>query len=132
MKIVDVKLTQVCCPAPTTLRWGRRATDTMGGIIVQVLTDEGITGLGEFEAPYPEARTILESTVLPRIRGENPLHIERLWRILHGTRYAAGHARCLGVSTLRSGTSWARSQASQSTVFWAVAKSLFWFTSRPR
>jgi len=54
----------------------------MGGIIVQVLTDEGITGLGEFEASYSEARTVLESQVLSRIRGENPLNIERLWEIL--------------------------------------------------
>ena len=83
MKIVAVKLTQVCCPAPTTLRWGWRATDTMGGIIVRVLTDEGITGLGEFEAIYPETRAVLESAVLPHIRGENPPHIERLWGILH-------------------------------------------------
>jgi D-galactarolactone cycloisomerase len=82
MRIVDIRLTPVSCPAPTTLRWGRRATDTVGGIIVQVFTDQGITGLGEFEAPYPEAQARLKRQVLPRILGENPLHIERLWEIL--------------------------------------------------
>jgi L-alanine-DL-glutamate epimerase-like enolase superfamily enzyme len=52
VKIVDLKLTPVSCPTPATLRWGRRVTDTVGGIIVQVITDGGIVGLGEFEAPY--------------------------------------------------------------------------------
>lgn len=83
MRITDVKLTPVSCPAPATLRWGRRATDTVGGIIVQVYTDQGITGLGEFEAPYAEAQAVLERQVLPRIRGQNPLHIARLWEVLH-------------------------------------------------
>jgi D-galactarolactone cycloisomerase len=83
MKIVNVKLTAVSHPAPATLRWGRRATDTVGGIIVQVYTDEGITGLGEFEAPYAEAQAVLERQVLPWIVGQNPLHIARLWDELY-------------------------------------------------
>jgi D-galactarolactone cycloisomerase len=83
MKIVDVVLTPVSYPAPVTLRWGRRATDTMGGIIVQVATDEGITGLGEFEAPYDQAQAVLQERVLPCLRGRNPLHVQRLWEELY-------------------------------------------------
>ena len=79
MKIVDVKLTPVSHPAPATLRWGRRAVNTVGGIVVQVYTDEGLTGLGDFEAPYAEAQAVLERRVLPQIVGQNPLHIARLW-----------------------------------------------------
>jgi D-galactarolactone cycloisomerase len=83
MKIVDVKLTPVSHPAPATLRWGRRATETVGGIVVQVYTDEGLTGLGEFEAPYAEAQVVLDRRVLPQIVGQDPLHIARLWDELH-------------------------------------------------
>jgi D-galactarolactone cycloisomerase len=84
MKIVDVKLTHVSYPAPTNLRWGRGNTDTVGGIIVQMLTDEGITGLGEFEGSYPVARHVLVTRVLPLIRGEDPRNIERLWESMDG------------------------------------------------
>ena len=83
MKIVDVNLTPVSHPAPFTLRWGRRATDTVGGVIVQVATDEGITGLGEFEAPYDQAQAVLQERVLPWLRGHNPLHVQRLWEELY-------------------------------------------------
>jgi len=83
MRIVDIKLTPVSYPAPTTLRWGRGARDTVGGIIVQILTDEGITGLGEFEASYPLARATVEHRILPLLRGENPLNVERLWAMMH-------------------------------------------------
>jgi L-alanine-DL-glutamate epimerase-like enolase superfamily enzyme len=83
VRITDVKLTPVSHPVPFTLRWGRLARDTVGGILVQVYTDEGITGLGEFEAPYAEAHAVLEHQVLPRICGRNPLHVARLWDELY-------------------------------------------------
>lgn len=82
MKITDVRLTHVSYPAPTALRWGRLAPSTMEGIVVQVSTDEGITGLGEFDGPYPQARLALERRVRPALVGENPLDRERLWEKL--------------------------------------------------
>ena len=68
LKIVDINLTPVAYPAPTTLRWGRLAIDTLGGILIQVLTDEGIVGLGELQGPYTEAQAAVERDILPRLR----------------------------------------------------------------
>jgi L-alanine-DL-glutamate epimerase-like enolase superfamily enzyme len=47
------------------------------------MTDAGITGLGEFEAPYDEAQAVLQKQVLPWLRGRNPLHVESLWEELY-------------------------------------------------
>lgn len=71
MKITEVKATAL-----------RTST-----IIVQVFTDEGVVGIGECSPMMPEVIAHFVNTVLkPRIVGENPLEIDRLWnKMMFGT-----------------------------------------------
>lgn len=82
MKITDIQLARIRYPMPFSLRWGRGNRDDVGAIVVQVLTDEGITGLGVLNGPYGPIRTSLEQIILPRLQGQNPLDIERLWQAM--------------------------------------------------
>lgn len=89
MKITRVKATAVNVPLKAPIRWSwglRRATTR---IIVQIETDEGITGLGEtmgrvgVDAIHYEAEKIL---------GENPFSIERILAFFRPRPYFFGYA----------------------------------------
>ncbi len=95
MKITDVKLTEVSYPSPFNLRWGRGNRDAHGAIITEVFTDEGITGLGVVNGPYPPLRAALDTVILPLLKGQNPLDIERLWEAMYRT--AGGEGGTAGV-----------------------------------
>ncbi len=56
-----------------------------GQSIVKVETDEGVYGLGEAGAPGPVVRANLQDYFLPRLIGQDPLCIERLYHLMtHG------------------------------------------------
>ena len=90
MKIVDVTLTPVAYPAPSVLRWGRYETKTMRNTIIQVVTDEGLVGIGDAPGPIGGHRVALAGILLPLLREQNPLDVERLWAMMasgqHGGR----------------------------------------------
>ncbi|MCL4465130.1 MAG: mandelate racemase/muconate lactonizing enzyme family protein [Chloroflexi bacterium] len=90
MKITDIKLTPISYPMPFNLRWGRGNRDDVGAVITEVFTDEGITGLGILNGPYPSLRTALDTILLPRLKGQNPLDIERLWESMYATSSGEG------------------------------------------
>ena len=96
MKIRDVTLTAISYPAPITLRWGRGERREMGGTIVQVVTDEGIVGIGDATAPIKAVRPILESVVKPLLIGENPLDVGRLWAAMARGVKGGAHADLIG------------------------------------
>ena len=85
MKITDVKTYVVNANAAnTTVAERPRGRNWL---FVKVLTDEGVTGVGEGGGwPYLVAKAIAE--LKPFLIGENPFEIERLWLrlyyILHG------------------------------------------------
>ena len=96
MRIVDVE--------PIVLRLDRvdtsRADGTQDAFLVRVHTDEGVVGIGEADtAPYL-ARTMIEmpsSHAVARglrelLVGENPLEIDRLWRLMYMGTYHYGRA----------------------------------------
>ena len=96
MRIVDVE--------PIVLRLDHvdtaRADGTQDAFLVRVHTDEGLIGLGEADtAPYL-ARTMIEmpsSHAVARglrelLLGENPLEIDRLWRLMYMGTYHYGRA----------------------------------------
>jgi L-rhamnonate dehydratase len=94
MKITDVE--------PIVLRLDRvdtgRADGTQDAFLVQVHTDEGITGLGEADTSPYVARTIVEmpsSHAVARglrelLVGESPLEIDRLWQRMYQGSYHYG------------------------------------------
>ena len=56
-----------------------------GQSLVKVETDAGIFGLGEAGAPGPIVRAHLHDYFEPRLIGQDPLNIEKLWNIMtHG------------------------------------------------
>jgi D-galactarolactone cycloisomerase len=79
VKIVDVTLTPVAYPAPHPLRWGWGERTLMGDTIVQVRTDEGLVGIAPASGPIRLQRAMLADELLPRLVGQNPLDVERLW-----------------------------------------------------
>jgi glucarate dehydratase len=84
MKIVDLKATTVAVPLEAPLRhaagahWGRFVRT-----IVEVVTDEGLSGWGELGGGGETAENAVRS-LLPYLRGHDPLQLEQLrWKIMN-------------------------------------------------
>lgn len=99
MRIADLKVTPVSVPLrePETWIWGRRFGIT--NAIVEVTTDEGVTGLGECPG-HPSVELVRQVLDLARdvVVGEDPLRIEHVLHLLlarrglHHFRHAANVA----------------------------------------
>jgi glucarate dehydratase len=86
MKIVDLRATTVAVPLEAPLRhangahWGRFVRT-----IVEVVTDEGIVGLGEMGGGGESAEAAIRG-LLPYLKGHDPLQLEQLrWKIMNPT-----------------------------------------------
>lgn len=86
MKIVDIRATTVAMPLEAPLRhatgahWGRFIRT-----IVEVVTDEGIVGLGELGGGGESAEASVRG-LLPYLKGHDPLQLEQLrWKIMNPT-----------------------------------------------
>jgi glucarate dehydratase len=86
MKIVDIKATTVAVPLEAPLRhangahWGRFVRT-----IVEVVTDEGVIGLGEMGGGGESAEAALRA-LLPYLKGHDPMQLEELrWKIMNPT-----------------------------------------------
>jgi glucarate dehydratase len=86
MKIVDIKATTVAVPLEAPIRhangahWGRFVRT-----IVEVVTDEGIVGLGEMGGGGESAEGTVRG-LLPYLKGHDPLQLEQLrWKIMNPT-----------------------------------------------
>lgn len=79
MRITRLRLTPVAVPyrIPEVWAFGRRSGQV--SVLVEVDTDEGITGLGEAAAyPSPEVVLAVFAAIEPLVVGADPLAIERL------------------------------------------------------
>ncbi len=86
MKIVDLRATTVAVPLEAPLRhasgahWGRFIRT-----VVEVVTDEGIIGLGELGGGGESAEAAIRG-LLPYLKGHDPLQLEQLrWKIMNPT-----------------------------------------------
>ena len=80
MKIIDIRaipLTYRCDP-PYGSAGGMQAA--RGGLLVEVETDAGISGIGEAGVGGGSARHVIETQLRPMLVGEDPLLIEGLWQ----------------------------------------------------
>jgi glucarate dehydratase len=84
MKIVDIKATTIALPLEAPLRhahgahWGRFIRT-----IVEVVTDEGLSGWGELGGGGEAAEASIRG-LLPYLRGHDPLQLEQLrWKIMN-------------------------------------------------
>lgn len=105
MKITDVRthLIHTDIPVQSRVESGAGLKLARQMCLVQIETDEGITGFGSPSGPYDLAalKRIIDGTIKPLLIGANPLDVERLWsRVYNGeVSRNAGH-RSLGISAL--------------------------------
>ena len=87
MRITDVRCRLIHCPIPPDQR-----THTGAGLIlsrqtalIEVLTDEGITGIGSVPSPYDlrVTKQIVEGVLAPALAGADPFATEYVWNQLY-------------------------------------------------
>jgi L-alanine-DL-glutamate epimerase-like enolase superfamily enzyme len=102
MRIVEVRT------VPVAYRYPERPPMSGGGInasrgalLVFLQTDTGLVGVGEAGVaggPIVSTRTVVERELAPLVVGQDPFHVERLWRLMavrtrqHGRRGLLMHA----------------------------------------
>jgi len=79
MLIQELKATTVSVPFTEPEVWAGGARPGITSIIVEVVTDEGIVGIGEaLPAPSPEVTLTILKSIADLIVGESPFQIERI------------------------------------------------------
>jgi L-alanine-DL-glutamate epimerase-like enolase superfamily enzyme len=80
MKITDIRTIPLSyrCEPPYGSAGGMQSA--RGGLLVEVETDGGITGIGEAGVGGGSTRTVIENQLRPMLLGEDPLLIEGLWQ----------------------------------------------------
>lgn len=99
MKITELRTTVVSIPRQKPLKTAYGEMPNTVTVVVQVFTDEGITGFGQTVASAPwfgdttEAiRADIEHYLQPAILGENPFDIDRLFNRMYQARRGARFA----------------------------------------
>jgi D-arabinonate dehydratase len=80
MRIVDIRTTALSypCDPPYGSAGGMQAR--RGALLVEVETDEHVTGIGEAGVGGGATAAVIERTLKPMLLGEDPLLIEGLWQ----------------------------------------------------
>lgn len=93
MKITDVQAIPLRIPQKMKFAKPKTGFDTEsdGHVLVKILTDEGITGIGEAWrlTPRAVAKFIVEA-LKPRLLGEDPTRIEALWQKMYVATFRYG------------------------------------------
>lgn len=93
MRITDVRTIAVETKIQQTMFDANYTMATKPALLVEVDTDEGITGLGEaahFGGPMASTAQVIEHELKPYLIGEDPSEIERLWERMHRRAYKHG------------------------------------------
>src|ERR1700730_16397763 len=86
MLIRDIRLTTVSVPFTEPEVWSGGSRPGITSIIVEVITDEGIVGIGEaLPAPSPEVTLATLNGIRDLIVGEDPFQIERIVNKVYST-----------------------------------------------
>lgn len=80
MKIVDIRAIPLSyrCDPPYGSAGGMQSS--RGGLLVEIETGDGITGIGEAGVGGGGTRNVIEQQLRPMLIGEDPLLIEGLWQ----------------------------------------------------
>jgi D-arabinonate dehydratase len=79
MKIVDVRATTCDVPVPRPIVMGDLRYDTRDYIIVEIVTDEGVSGFGFGMARYAPIAEVIERNLKPLLVGKDPRMTEQHW-----------------------------------------------------
>jgi D-arabinonate dehydratase len=96
MKITDVKTTLFEVPLQdgaygTSWARTRGYLKDLPHVVVQIFTDEGITGIGlGGDGPPRLIGNITENLLKPMIVGEDPLYVERIWDKMYRSTFSYG------------------------------------------
>ena len=104
MKITDVRAIPLFVPlehsvgAPIALPYADQLASVVfsgyRATIVQVFTDEGLTGIGECMTRLaPKALQAIVEEIAPVLLGKDPRETEVLWELMYGTMMNRGHSR---------------------------------------
>ena len=88
MRVESIQATPVTIPFTEPEHWSQGVRDGVTAIIVQVVTDAGIVGLGEsVPAPAPQVTLAAIEAVKPMLIGADPRRIHHCW---HATQSLGG------------------------------------------
>lgn len=94
MRIQDIRCIPLEVPLPRPVYDANYRMATKPALLVEVVTDAGLVGLGEaahFGGPMRSTRVVIEGELREHLLGEDPREIERLWEQMHQRAYK--HAR---------------------------------------
>lgn len=106
MKIVDVRIHTLRTPLEVPFAFSQGWVRNRSATLVEVLTDEGITGWGEAFAqglePPQIAAAVIDAALKPLVLGADPRDVEVLWhRMYHATRdYGRKGSVIAGISAI--------------------------------
>ncbi len=83
MKIVDVRAVTCDVPVPRPIVMGDLRYDTRDYIIVEIITDEGVSGFGFGMSRYAPVAEVVLRNLKPLLIGRDPLLTEQLWDRLY-------------------------------------------------
>jgi len=83
MKIDRIRLHFVECRLPESQGNATAFFDRRGALLVEVRSDEGLSGWGETWHSPAAAWTIIETTLAPAVLGQDPFEYRRLWESMH-------------------------------------------------
>jgi len=84
MKITDVITHQLSVPVDEPFTSSRGwVYKTKGALVVEVQTDEGITGWGDCYGPAAVAKAVVDSLLKPSVIGCDPFDVEVIWERLY-------------------------------------------------
>jgi L-alanine-DL-glutamate epimerase-like enolase superfamily enzyme len=79
LRITSVKTTAVRVPLEEPLKWSGGIRESASGLVVEVETDEGVTGVGEAPGPtLPAIQAVIDRELTQFVVGEDPLRVEWL------------------------------------------------------
>ena len=84
MKITDVISHQLSVPVDEPFTSARGWTyKTKGALVVEILTDEGLTGWGDCYGPAAVNKSIVDTLLKPSLIGRDPFDVEVIWEALY-------------------------------------------------